>query len=145
MMHARDPGLDLLPHKGAMCLLDRVISWDRRHIRCTAVSHRAIDNPLRERGRVDGICLIEYAAQAVALHGGLIGNGAAAPGYLAAVRDVRLAVRALERIDAELVIEAECELADPSGLLYRFAIEAAGAKLGSGRLSISLARRTVAA
>lgn len=144
-MHGRDPSLDLLPHKGAMCLLDRVVSWDRRHILCAAVSHRAIDNPLRERGRVHGICLIEYAAQAVALHGGLIGDASTAPGYLAAVRDVRLAVRALDRIDAELVIEAECELVDPSGLLYRFAIEAAGARLVTGRLSIALARPTVTA
>ena len=65
----------LIPHAGAMCLLDAVLSWDRTSIACTASSHRAIDNPLAAEGRLDAVCGVEYAAQAMAVHGGLAGDG----------------------------------------------------------------------
>ena len=45
----------LIPHRGAMCLLDRVENWDKDHIVCRTTSHRRPDNPLRDdSGRLRG-------------------------------------------------------------------------------------------
>jgi predicted hotdog family 3-hydroxylacyl-ACP dehydratase len=65
-----------IPHQGRMCLLDEVIDWDRRQIRCRSATHRAPDNPLRSHGRLGSACGIEYAAQAMALHGALANDAA---------------------------------------------------------------------
>jgi predicted hotdog family 3-hydroxylacyl-ACP dehydratase len=61
-----------IPHHGPMCLLDEVIGWDTERITCISGSHRSADNPLRARGRLGIACGIEYAAQAMAVHGALV-------------------------------------------------------------------------
>ena len=61
-----------LPHAGRMCLLERVETWDGESITCIASSHRDADNPLRANGRLHAVCGVEYAAQAMALHGSLL-------------------------------------------------------------------------
>jgi predicted hotdog family 3-hydroxylacyl-ACP dehydratase len=63
-----------IPHHGRMCLLDEVIEWDALRIRCRSGTHRLADHPLRSRGRLGVACGIEYAAQAMAVHGALIGG-----------------------------------------------------------------------
>ena len=65
----------LIPHAGAMCLLDAVLAWDATTIACVASSHRSPANPLAGERRLDAVCGVEYAAQAMAVHGGLTGNG----------------------------------------------------------------------
>jgi predicted hotdog family 3-hydroxylacyl-ACP dehydratase len=60
-----------IPHQGRMCLLDEVLDWNAQHIRCRTATHRAPDNPLRSHDRLGIACGIEYAAQAMALHGAL--------------------------------------------------------------------------
>lgn len=62
---------ELIPHAGAMCLLERVIEYDDASICCEARSHLDVDNPLRHNGRLSTLCGIEYAGQAMALHGAL--------------------------------------------------------------------------
>ena len=69
-----------IPHKGRMCLLDEVLSWDALRIRCRSGTHRAADNPLRAHGRLGVACGIEYAAQAMAVHGALCASGARGDG-----------------------------------------------------------------
>ena len=64
-----------IPHQGRMCLLDEVIAWDAHTIRCRSGGHRAADNPLRAQGRLGIACGIEYAAQAMAVHGALAAGG----------------------------------------------------------------------
>jgi len=107
-----------------MCLLDEVLDWDAEHIRCRTATHRAPDNPLRSHDRLGIACGIEYAAQAMALHGALAGvaanvaangtaNGAvdaiagrsSRVGLLASVRDVRLIVLRLDDIESDLICE----------------------------------------
>src|SRR2546430_8967757 len=66
-----------IPHKGRMCLLDEVLSWDAARIRCRSATHRSPDNPLRLHGRLGAACGIEYAAQAMAVHGALVAASAA--------------------------------------------------------------------
>src|SRR5215831_9800765 len=106
-----------IPHKGRMCLLDEVLSWDAARIRCRSSTHRAADNPLRAHGRLGAACGIEYAAQAMAVHGALIaasaplastvstqvrGSIGATVGYLASVRNVTLNVTRLDDLEEEL-------------------------------------------
>ena len=66
-----------IPHHGRMCLLDEVLEWDAQHIRCRSGTHRQPDHPLRSQGRLGAACGIEYAAQAMAVHGALAGGAAA--------------------------------------------------------------------
>jgi len=46
----------LIPHAGAMCLLDGVLQWDESRIRCVSRSHQAPDNPMRDGGRLAAVC-----------------------------------------------------------------------------------------
>ncbi len=60
----------------------RSLEWDAQHIRCRSATHRLPGNPLRSQGRLGAACGIEYAAQAMAVHGALA-NGALTIGTLA--------------------------------------------------------------
>jgi predicted hotdog family 3-hydroxylacyl-ACP dehydratase len=140
-----------IPHKGRMCLLDEVLSWDAAHIRCRSTTHRAADNPLRAHGRLGAACGIEYGAQAMAVHGALIaasaplvstvssavrGSIGAAVGYLASVRNVALYVDRLDDLAEALVAAAERITGDGRTVLYDFSVSAAGRVLVSGRAGI---------
>jgi predicted hotdog family 3-hydroxylacyl-ACP dehydratase len=129
-----------LPHQGSMCLLDAVTDWDAQHIRCTATSHRNVDNPLRAHDRLGAACGIEYAAQAMAAHGALrvAADGAPRAGYLASVRGVELHVAQLDDIAADLEVEAERLSGDDNTILYGFRVSAAGRELLSGRAAVVL-------
>jgi predicted hotdog family 3-hydroxylacyl-ACP dehydratase len=130
----------LLPHRGTMCLLDSVAVWDDMRIDCRATSHRIPENPLRIEGRLPALVTIEYAAQAMAVHGGLRARPGhrAVQGYLAAVRDVTLHAETLERIAEDLEISATCLASGASGLLYAFAVSAAGRPIAEGRATVLL-------
>jgi predicted hotdog family 3-hydroxylacyl-ACP dehydratase len=132
---------DLIPHQGAMCLLDEVVSWAQDAIVCRARSHLAADNPLRRAGRLGAVCGIEYGLQAAALHGALTaGGGRQAPGYLASLREVAIEV---DRLDdpaiGVLAVQASLILREASGLIYLFRLRAEdGRALLSGRATIAL-------
>ena len=53
-MIERDDILQLIPHQGGMCLLDRVLSWDEANIHCQSRAHVRADMPLRSNGRLRG-------------------------------------------------------------------------------------------
>lgn len=138
MMTGR-PLAELLPHAGAMCLLDELLSWDKTRIVCRSASHRRRDHPLRRDGFLPAVHLLEYAAQATAVHGALVAGAdtSAAPAkYLAAARDFAVAVSSLDDIQADLHIDAECLLAMGDSAVYRFHVSAGGRELASGRLTI---------
>ena len=117
-----------IPHQGTMCLLDRVDEWDAQRIRCTATSHRDAANPLRAHGRLGAACGIEYAAQAMAVHGALTSGQQSAPrsGYLASVRNAALHVGRLDDLDDDLAIEAQRLSGDANTVLYDFTLRAGG-------------------
>ena len=78
----------LIPHAGAMCLLDEVVEWDATRLHARSATHRQLDNPLRADGMLHAVNLCEYAAQAMAVHGALREHeqgGAARPGFLVAL------------------------------------------------------------
>ena len=130
----------LIPHSGAMCLLDGVIDCNSDKIRCVSARHRATDNPLRRKGMLGGLSGIELAAQAMALHGRLAAAGGERPaaGYLVSLRDVVCRAPHLDRIDGDLVISAERVAGDEREALYRFAVEGGGALLLDGRAAVML-------
>jgi predicted hotdog family 3-hydroxylacyl-ACP dehydratase len=92
----------LIPHQGAMCLLDAIDGWSR------------------ELAREDGTV--------------------ARLGYLVAVRDVRIGVRQLDRIEADLEIRATRLAADAGSLLYAFVITAEQKMILNGRAVVTLER-----
>ena len=128
----------LIPHGGAMCLLDEVLHMDDESITCRATSHRNHDHPLREGGILPAVAGIEYAAQAMAAHGALRESRGRRPGMLAAVRDVVLSVERLDDVLDDLVITARRLLDDSSRLLYEFEVQAGGRQLLRGRAAVVL-------
>lgn len=131
-----------LPHAGRMCLLASLVKWDNDSIVCLAVSHRDADNPLRVNGRLHAVAGVEYAAQAMALHGNLLAgtDAPATRGFLASVRDLKFTVEDLGMLDDDLHITARRLSGDAHGFIYEFEIHA-GAGAGpalSGRLAAKL-------
>lgn len=126
-----------IPHAGKMCLLERVVDWDERSIRCTALSHRDIENPLREAGGLPVWAGIEYAAQAAAVHGALI-KPEAAPraGVLAALRNVNTGCEWLNWVDGELILGAKLLHADAAGGIYGFEVHGSDELLLSGQFTL---------
>jgi predicted hotdog family 3-hydroxylacyl-ACP dehydratase len=137
-MLSHDAIAALIPHQGAMCLLDRVVSYDEQAITCVAVNHRDASHPLREDGVLAAICGVEYAAQAMAVHGALMGGEGASRGVLAAVRDLTMNVARLDDVSGELTIHAQKLWRDESRLLYEFSIHANGGEIMHGRAAVVL-------
>ena len=130
-----------VPHAGNMCLLHEVVTWNVESIECRARSHRDPANPLRSRDRLAALHGIEYAAQAMALHGALLGgDGAPAsrPGYIGAVRAIELHVARLDDIAGDLTVRADRLVGDTSHVLYSFTIRAGERVLVDGRISAAL-------
>jgi predicted hotdog family 3-hydroxylacyl-ACP dehydratase len=131
-----------IPHKGAMCLLDTVVAWDENSIACQASSHRATDHPLRAHGRLGAACGVEYAAQAMAVHGALIAeNQDGAPprsGYLASLRSVDLHVERLDTVPGLLTVQAQRITGDDNTVLYSFTVQDGPRALLSGRAVVVL-------
>lgn len=140
----------LIPHSGAMCWLDALLSWSADEIVCRAVNHADAGHPLRTASGLLAPCAIEYAAQAMALHGGLRAGGLdpatreraqseVVAGYLASARGVRCRVQRLDDIAGALHIHALRTAGDGGQALYRFTLsDAAGRVLVDGRASVVL-------
>ena len=130
----------LIPHSGAMCLLDGVVEWDASRILCMSHSHRAADNPLRTDGSLPAVCGVEYAAQAMAVHGSLAGKVGARPraGYLASLRDVVCRRDRLDDLEGDLVVEAEHVAGDGAQVIYRFRLRVGEVEVLSGQALVVL-------
>lgn len=123
-----------------MCLLDEVLDWDVAGARCRSATHRSADNPLRAYGRLGAACGIEYAAQAMAIHGALLaaeGNSVAPPGMLASVRNVELLVERLDNIQGDLLASVDQVAGDIRSALYEFSLSSDSGVLLTGRAAIA--------
>ncbi|WP_455385601.1 3-hydroxylacyl-ACP dehydratase [Acidihalobacter prosperus] len=131
----------LIPHDGDMCLLDAVVDWDEENIRCRSASHRLADHPLRrEDGTLGASHLLEYAAQAAAVHGGLLAaaeNAVPTPGYLVATRRLQLHAERIDTLPGDLDVAAHRLFAGPGGWVYEFEIAHADAPLADGQFTIA--------
>lgn len=106
-----------------MCLIDAVEFWDSHRIECLATSHLDEKNPLRAGGELGSIHLLEYGAQAMAIHNGLL-KRCSTRGVLAALRNVRLYVDRLESLKDPLRISAIAEGNSFNTAVYGFEVRA---------------------
>jgi predicted hotdog family 3-hydroxylacyl-ACP dehydratase len=129
-----------IPHSGAMCLLDHVETWSDEGIRCVATSHVDPDNPLRSNGRLASVCGIEYAAQAMAVHGAALATQTQRPraGFLASLRNVEAHVERLDTLDGPLIVEAERIGGDANNVLYSFTLRCGAQVVMTGRAAVIL-------
>lgn len=113
----------LIPHGEGICMLDEVVGWNDAGIRCRtqAVSE---GNPLAEGGRLHAPVLVEYAAQAAAVHAGLLGGDEGAgpdkPALVGAVRNLDLLEK--PEMGTDLEIEAWCTARSGDGAIYEFEV-----------------------
>ena len=130
-----------IPHAGEMCLLDRVLEWNVDVISCRAISHRDPNNPLRRNGKLYAISGVEYASQAMALHGALSGAVPGRPraGYLAGLRDVVCHRAWLDHDgEEELIVSAERLMGDERRVVYGFSVASGGKQIIAGRATVVL-------
>ncbi len=136
-----------IPHQGSMCLLDAVLAWDNDLIACQTSTHLSPDHPLRAHGRLGAACGVEYAAQAMAVHGALVAQsldsdnaGGSRPraGYLAGLRSVTLYVERLDTVCGPLTVNAERITGDANTVLYSFTVQTGEQTLLSGRAVVVL-------
>jgi len=138
-MLAKSQWSDLIPHRGSMCLLDRVIAWDDERIHLAAESHRDANNPLRSDGMLRALHLCEYGAQAMAVHGGLLAQREgtiATPGFLVSLRAVHLYLARVDQLPGALDVHARKLLDGGGSWQYEFRIEHAGQLLADGRAAV---------
>ncbi len=130
-----------IPHSGNMCLLDCVLAHTPDEIEVLACDHTHADHPLREAGQLLSACLIEYAAQAMALHGALLAppESEPVPGLIASVRQVQFQTFDLDHTAAPLHIHAQRLAGSEHEVLYAFAVcDAHKTKLAQGRAVVVL-------
>lgn len=138
-MIEHDELCSLIPHSFDMCLIDRVESWDEDQIVCYSNSHLSLTNPLRREQNLSSIHLLEYAAQAMAVHGGLLGRKKEiemTEAYLAALREVDIHLCELSDVKTELRIEAKKILSQDGNMIYTFSVSSAERELTSGRATV---------
>ena len=130
----------VIPHAGSMCLLDGVLECDKQRIRCISSSHRNADNPMRSGNELSALCGIEYAAQAMAVHGVLGGQIDKKPraGFLASLRDVSCNFMRLDTLQDDLIIDAEKLMGDEARVIYQFTLRAGQREIISGRATVVL-------
>jgi predicted hotdog family 3-hydroxylacyl-ACP dehydratase len=134
-----------VPHRGTMCLLERMVAWDDGRIECLAGGHRDPAHPLRSasglmagrrsstrrrRRRCTAACSPRRRARA------------RRRGYLASAREVRLGAWRLDDLprggDDALRVVAERQAGEPAASSTPFAIEHGGREIASGRLAVVL-------
>jgi predicted hotdog family 3-hydroxylacyl-ACP dehydratase len=131
----------LIPHHGDMCLLASVNTFDTHHIHCSAASHRFPSNPLRENKMLHAVCGIEYAAQAMAVHGALSAQkNTSLPrgGRLASVRSVDIFVIRLDTIEENLDVYATLLMNDENTMMYEFTVSIPSKILLQGKATVIL-------
>ena len=130
-----------IPHSGSMCLLDGLLSWTADEARCQASSHHDASHPLRSPGGLLAPVAIEYAGQAMALHGSLTALPGASPsaGFLAAARSVNLHVARLDDVPGRLMVTVTRLAGAQTQALYRFELhDDTGRLLVDGRATVLL-------
>ena len=129
---------DLLPHRGSARMLERVVRWDDTHLVAVTSTHRAAMNPLMHDGRLASVHLIEYGAQAMALHGALRSIAAGSTpqsALLVAVRDFTASRDYVHDLDGEIEIIARELLSTATGWQYSFEVRHGDMLVASGRVA----------
>lgn len=135
----------LIPHRDAMCLLDTVEYWDSGRIVCRTAQHRSTANPLRRNDRLSSVSGVEFAAQAMAVHGRLLAPAEARPsiGLLVSLRDYVLHCVWIDDLHSALDIEAKRTMGNETVSIYDFTLRAGDNAVVEGRASVMLQRETL--
>ena len=139
MSLGRDVILACIPHHGTMCLWEAVQEWDQHQIVLSSTTHRQATHPLRQANQLHGVVLCEYAAQAMAVHGGLIAQAEHRPkqaGRLAALHDVHLSVDRIDTLNGLLYCHAVCLARNGLSASYTFQLNHTGDPLATGRATV---------
>jgi predicted hotdog family 3-hydroxylacyl-ACP dehydratase len=129
----------LIPHQGAMCLIERVLACDEARIACASATHRDPGHPLRRDGALPAVCGVEYGLQAMALHGALTAGAPQGRGAVAALSGLELGAERLDDVAGELAIAATALSREARGFIYAFEVAGGGQVLLSGRATVVLA------
>ena len=130
-----------IPHAGNMCLLDSMQTASETDIVCSAVSHQSPDNPLRSHGRLGAAVAVEYAAQAIALHGSILNADLevrAKGGRLITVRQLVLHCPRFDDLASTLTVRATRLMGDVANVIYSFDVSVEGRMIASGRAGVML-------
>lgn len=133
-----DTVLERMPHKGAMRLIDRIISVNEAEIHCLGVPHGDAGYPLRLDGILYTANLVELGAQAAAAHastGDLKGNHT---GLLIGLQNVDLLTSIVTDCSDNLHITARQLHFDGNGALYDFEVSSQGQKYIEGRATLKM-------
>ncbi|MCK5871274.1 MAG: hypothetical protein KAG26_00485 [Methylococcales bacterium] len=125
----------LIPHTGDMLLIDSVKKWSTISITTGSYSHQKINHPLRLNGVLSSLHLIEYGAQTIAIHCGLL-TGENRAGVLAAVKDAQFYVDDLHNLADELHIHAAIEHQSMQGAVYQLTITSNHKRLLSAHTTV---------
>lgn len=137
MLLTRDQLEPLLPHAGAMLMIDSVEAFDEERISCLSERHQATDNPLYRDGRLAALHGIEFAAQAAAIHGGLLSKERKAPlRVLAAVRKANFSRPWLDELPGPLRIVSTIVMLDPKAAVYQASVTHLATELATMRLTL---------
>lgn len=126
-----------IPHGRSMSLLEAVDSWDDNSIVCVSTNLSSPENVLRENDSLDNLILIEYAAQAVAVHLSLSCQvkSTPRPAYVGAIKDVVIG-EPLDETQSVLIC-ANCLLKNSQGAVYTFNVTQEGNDLISGKIYLN--------
>ncbi len=135
---------ELLPHAGPMRLIARVVSHAPERTVC-ALDPAASDLFRDSDGRVPAWVALEWMAQSIAAHGGLLARASGrhpAPGMLVGAKRLELARAAFAPGDA---LEVEARFTGGAGGLASFdcTLRSGSERLASGSLSVFVSEALV--
>lgn len=137
MLLTREQLEPVIPHAGAMLMIDAVTAYDEQRIDCESLRHRAADNPLLRDGRLSAHHAIEFAAQAAAIHGGLLASDRKAPlRALAVVRKARFSRPWLDDLPDRLEIASTLIMLDRQAAIYQASLTHQGEEIADMRLTL---------
>ena len=131
-----------LPHAGEMRLVQEIVTWSDDSVVCRAWNHRDPAHPLRTQSGLRTICVIEYAAQAAALHAVLLADdsgpdGSQSRALLALVNGLELETGYLHDCEDDLIIEGGVDYRSGDAVIYRFEVHAGARAVARGRLGLT--------
>lgn len=127
---------ELMPHAGAMVLIDEIVSWDEDQVHCRARIEDPGVHPLARAGCLPAEVLGEYGAQAMAVHGGLLdAQGRPRAGLLASLGRLALAI---DHIDGPCTLDIRAVRlgGEASGTVYGFSVASRARELAAGQATV---------
>ncbi len=130
----------LIPHGVEMCLLDGVVAWNECMLTAVSHSHFSSENPLLEKGQLAIVNLIEYGAQAAAIHAALNQTGLSSTraAYIGAIKNIKFHCQTIDRAIKLLEIKVHCIASSPDGAIYAITTEGGDQPLLSGKIILAI-------